>query len=112
MNLPLAFCPDLAADQMSDINTLVAQIYPTEKDMHRPFVAVVGAIRNKSRTANNLGATVIDTHARQYLGVYSPDITIAIGGLRNPDARSVHMVIELKHANVTLEGKGPAQSPG
>lgn len=51
--------------------------------MCRPFVAVVEAILNKDR---NRGATVVDTHARQYLGVYSPDITIAISGLRNPDA--------------------------
>lgn len=110
MSLPLAACPVLPDYQTFAIDHLVAATYPTEKDMYRPFISAVGAILNSVRTADTLGATVIDTHNRQYLGVYSPDITLAIGGLRHPDSASVYMVIELKHTNVTLEGKGLGQA--
>lgn len=110
MSLPLASCPLLADHEMAAISQLVASAYPTEKDMYRPFVSVVGHILNNDRNVNTLGATVSDTHNRQYLGVYSPDITVSIGGLRNPDSCSVYMVIELKHTNISLDGKGLGQA--
>lgn len=110
MSLPLAVCPSLPAHHNFAVDQLVADNYPTEKDMYRPFVSVVGSILNIARTADNLGTAVIDTHNRQYLGVYSPDITVAIGGLKHPDSASVYMVIELKHTSVLLEGKGLGQA--
>lgn len=104
MALLLAVCLVLPDEQTLAIDKLVATRFRTEKDMSRPLVAVVGAILNKARAVDNQGATVIGTHNRQYLGVYSPDITIDIGGLRNPDSSSLHLVIELKHTSVALEG--------
>lgn len=110
MSLPLAASPVLPDHQTFAIEQLVAARYQSEKDMYRPFISVVGPILNSARTVNTLGAQVIDTHNRQFLGVYSPDITVAIGGLQHPDSASVYMVIELKHTNVTLEGKGLGQA--
>lgn len=110
MGLQLAACRALMDDENLAIDQLVAREFRAEKDMYGPFVSVVGPIINSDRTVDSIGAKVIDTHNRQYLGVYSPDITIAIGGLRNPDPRSVHLVIELKHPNVPLEAKGLGQA--
>lgn len=70
----------------------------------------MGAILNRVRTVNSLGVRVTDTDNKQYLGVYSPDITVYIGELHDADSYSVYMVIELKHTNVSLEGKGLGQA--
>lgn len=110
MSLPLATFAALAGNEMLAIGNLVATKFPAERDMYRPFADVIGAILNTARTDDTVGATVLDTHNRQYLGVYSPDISIVIGGLHNADSSSVHMVIELKHASVALEAKGLGQS--
>lgn len=110
MSLPLATCPFLPDHQTFAIDQMVGARYANEKEMYEPFVAIVGPILNSNRTANALGATVINTSNRPYLGVYSPDITVAIGGLQNPDSASIYMVIELKHPTVALESKGLGQA--
>lgn len=110
MSLPLTTCPVLADDEMIAITDLVATKFSAEKEMYRPFVDVISGILDTARTTDTVGVTVLDTHNRQYLGVYSPDISIVIGGLRNADSSSVHLVIELKHSSVALDGNGLGQS--